>query len=471
MGIHCVKYYFRKTSISEFKSGKGSIFVWSNEQIKQWHLRWRTYQTDTSSVMLHKNIDQQRLAVQQDMVQLLQSFLDGAITVKVFNTLFQQKTHGAQNAFNLRGMSGGMFFNKLVKYIHDDEMLACQLQSVLVAPKEIRDGRLLMQSFICFLEELIEGQQVTREQLQPARVPFFLSVWWHMQDSKRWPIFYPLAHAVLLSETERASSPQDVIDQYLVFRTQFLCLAKALDLSSWELEHILTWYGQHHLESLFDKHTIRSMSLNRGTETIPKKHARRIGNKSHTMIQYDMPLEEDRPIHKNGQDTHTHLQWLLAKLGQKVGCSVWIAVNDHQKVWNNERLGDLSLPSLPLFTDSAFQHIIRRIDVLWLCQETIVAAYEIEHTTDIAIGLLRLYDLGALCSHADYLCIVAPRDRFKRIQFELSRPVFHGQEMYHKCRLISEELLLEQEEHMLRWAGSLSVIENMLHPFEESTSR
>lgn len=445
--------------------------MWSNEQIKQWHLRWRAYQADTSSVTFHWNIDQQRHIVQQDMIQLLQSFLDGAITVKVFNTLFQQKTHEAQNAFNLRGMSGGMFFNKLVKYIHDDEVLACRLRSVLAAPKETREGRRLMQSFICFLEELIERQQATREQLQPARVPFFLSVWWHMQDSKRWPIFYPLVHAVLLSETEQAPSSQDAIDQYLVFRMRFLRLAKALGLSSWELEHVLTWYGQHHLENVLDRQAIRSMSLKLGTRSVPEKRAQGIGNKSHIMLQHDIPTQEDKPIHKNGQDTHTHLQWLLAKLGQKVGCNVWIAVNDHQKVWNNERLGDLSLPSLPLFTDSAFQHIIRRIDVLWLYQETIVAAYEIEHTTDIAIGLLRLYDLGALCSHADYLCIVAPRDRFRRIQFELSRPVFHGQEMYHKCRLISEELLLDQEEHMLRWAGSLSVIENMLHPFEESTSR
>jgi type II restriction enzyme len=109
--------------------------------------------------------------------------------------------------------------------------------------------------------------------------------------------------------------------------------------------------------------------------------------------------------------------------------------------------------------------------VLWLYHETIVAAYEIEHTTDIATGLLRLYDLGALCSHADYLCIVAPQDRFRRIRFELSRPAFNGQEMHTKCRLISEEFLLEQEEHMLRWAGNLSVIENLLYPFDERTNQ
>src|SRR5215472_15629069 len=45
--------------------------------------------------------------------------------------------------------------------------------------------------------------------------------------------------------------------------------------------------------------------------------------------------------------SHTHIQWLLARLGRKVGYRVWVASNDHNKVWNQERLGDLSLKTLP----------------------------------------------------------------------------------------------------------------------------
>jgi hypothetical protein len=32
-----------------------------------------------------------------------------------------------------------------------------------------------------------------------------------------------------------------------------------------------------------------------------------------------------------------------------------------------------------------------------------------------------------------------------------------------RCGIITEELLLEQEAHILRWAGSLSVIEELLY--------
>ena len=93
----------------------------------------------------------------------------------------------------------------------------------------------------------------------------------------------------------------------------------------------------------------------------------------------------------------THLQWLLAKIGHKVGCRIWIAASDRNKACNNERLGDLSLPSLHILADSTFQKVISKIDVLWLKDQGVIAAYEIEQAcTDVSISLLRLYDLKAL---------------------------------------------------------------------------
>ena len=160
----------------------------------------------------------------------------------------------------------------------------------------------------------------------------------------------------------------------------------------------------------------------------------------------------------------THLQWLLAKIGHKVGCQVWIAASDHNKACNNEQLGDLSLPSLPILAESTFQKVIGKIDVLWLLDQEVIAAYEIEQAcTDVSVSLLRLYDLKAL--FPDYqmtLCLVAPQERFEKVQFELSRPAFHMRDLQHYCAFISEELLLEQEEHILRWATSPAVIDDLI---------
>ena len=186
----------------------------------------------------------------------------------------------------------------------------------------------------------------------------------------------------------------------------------------------------------------------------------------------DILPEASDVLQRPERDTssHTHLQWLLSKLGRKVGYRVWVANNDHNKIWNKERLGDLSLKSLPPLADAEFQRILSRIDVLWLDHDQVVAAYEIEHTTDISTGLLRLFDLGALCPPTSHLCVVAPRERLRKIQFELSRPAFNRQDVRNRCGIITEELLLEQETHILRWAGSLSVIEELLHSCHKETT-
>src|SRR5258708_4425059 len=98
--------------------------VWSNKQIKQWQLTQRGYKQDTEAVLHDADIDRQRSLVQQEMAQALHSFLEGASTLKAFNTVFQQKTHETWNVFHLRGMSGGLFLNKLVKYVPSEETFA-----------------------------------------------------------------------------------------------------------------------------------------------------------------------------------------------------------------------------------------------------------------------------------------------------------------------------------------------------------
>ena len=435
--------------------------VWSTEQIEQWLLRQRAYAADTASVMLHQDIDQRRGFVRREMTQLLYSFLQEKISVKTLNAQFQQKMQAERNAFNLRGMSGGMFFNKLMKYIPNETLLTRYLRSALLLPKDTWDAQRRMRSFVQFLEKMISQQHIPGGQLQPARVPFFLSAWWHLQDRERWPIFYTLVYTVVMAETEILLT--SYVDAYFVFRKRFLSLAKALGLSTWELEHISTWYGQHHVQKEICRlEILPAQSPHKGRFDMPKQPSAREAEHEQLHVLPEIP----DLLQRSERDTsaHTHLQWLLAKLGHKVGYHVWIANNDHNKIWKRERLGDLSLKALPPLADAEFQRILSRIDVLWLDREQVVAAYEIEHTTDISTGLLRLYDLGAFCPPTSHLCVVAPRERLRKIQFELSRPAFNRQEMRDRYGIISEELLLEQEAHILRWAGagSLSVIAELL---------
>ncbi len=441
--------------------------VWSNKQIKQWQLTQRGYKQDTEAVLHDADIDRQRSLVQQEMAQALHSFLEGASTLKAFNTVFQQKTHETWNVFHLRGMSGGLFLNKLVKYVPSEETFAHLLRLVLRVPEDVREGQRQMQAFTRFLEGLIATHQVTRGQLQPARVPFFLSAWWHVQDPEHWPIFYLDVRRALLIENKYILDEWDPIEAYFVLCTRFLSLTKELDCSSWELEHLCTWS----VRPTHDAHAEEK------EQPSPRTHRKSQHVSLHRQMCVMANRTEGKPENTalKTDETHlsaqavplvscrTHLQWLLAKLGHKIGCRVWIASKDHRKVCQNERLGNLSLAFLPVLADSAFQKIISGIDVLWLRGDEVVAAYEIEQAnSDVTPSLLRLYDLGALFPHHEVqLCVVAPRDRFEKVQFELSRPTFHEQDTRKQCALIAEEMLLQQEEHILRWASGLSVIKDL----------
>ena len=271
-----------------------------------------------------------------------------------------------------------------------------------------------------------------------------------------------------MNEANVSISTTDPIEEYFRFLSLFLSLANVLNISSWQLEHLCTWYGLSRLrEGCLEQTLSRAFKLRRNYSSQEQEQA-----SGHLLTEapindtHEATRKDDELMLKHERDTatHTHLQWLLAKIGLKVGCEVWIAINDHSKRWNSERLGDLSIKPFPCLAETADLRIVSRIDVLWLQKNTVIAAYEIEHTTDIAMGLLRLYDLGALCSYPVPLCVVAPQWRFDRIQFELARPSFLWHEMRKQCGLIPEELLLEEEEHILRWASSPAVINHLIDP-------
>src|SRR5262245_53995365 len=103
---------------------RGSKIVWSNEQIERWHLVQSSYLGDTDTVTHDIEMDLRRTHALHEMLQLLHSFLGDEITLKQFNTVFQQHTHKKWNDFHIRGMSGGLFLNKLVKYIPNEETFA-----------------------------------------------------------------------------------------------------------------------------------------------------------------------------------------------------------------------------------------------------------------------------------------------------------------------------------------------------------
>src|SRR5260370_1736423 len=146
----------------------------SPDLIEQRRVTQQAYLADTPTVMAYQALDQRRLHMQQEMRQLLDAFLNRAITLKEFNTTFQQQTQGARNVFLMRGTSGGMYLNKLVKYI-DDDTFTSHLRSGLRLPEDSQEGQRHMQELTHYFERLITQPKVARSQLQHASRPFFFS--------------------------------------------------------------------------------------------------------------------------------------------------------------------------------------------------------------------------------------------------------------------------------------------------------
>ena len=83
------------------------------------------------------------------------------------------------------------------------------------------------------------------------------------------------------------------------------------------------------------------------------------------------------------------------------------------------------LEDLPLNYDEATLGTIEQIDVLWLKGRSMARAFEIEHTTAVYSGLLRMADLLALQPNINIrLHIVAPEERRDKVFREMQRPVF-----------------------------------------------
>jgi hypothetical protein len=146
---------------------------------------------------------------------------------------------------------------------------------------------------------------------------------------------------------------------------------------------------------------------------------------------------------------HTEIQWLLLKLGSDMGFSVWVARNDKNRSYNDNRFSDLPAlrSSLPLQFDDATNKTIELIDVLWLSKNAIVAAFEIESTTSIYSGLLRMGDLVAMQPNLNIpLFLVAPEDRREKVFAEVNRPTFSRLDprLAEICRYISFDALRER---------------------------
>jgi hypothetical protein len=159
------------------------------------------------------------------------------------------------------------------------------------------------------------------------------------------------------------------------------------------------------------------------------------------------------------------VQGTIARIGAEMGFRIWVPKADKQKV-----LADLSpdlhaafLEVLPLNYDDTTLRTIEQIDVIWLKGRSMSRAFEVEHTTAIYSGILRMADLLALQPNMDIrLHIVAPDEKREKVLREIKRPVFSLLDrgpLYENCSYLSYEAIREIREMKFLEHMSDSIIE------------
>lgn len=157
---------------------------------------------------------------------------------------------------------------------------------------------------------------------------------------------------------------------------------------------------------------------------------------------------------------HTEMQWRLIRLGNKSHFDVWVPIADQTKEFDGNKFRDFVIKEFQESID--VPTYIKNIDAVWKLGHSIKSAFEVEHSTSIYSGILRLSDLRALTPNSIYpLFIVANRDRKNKVFEQLRRPTFANDYLsldrivkflsYDNIRNLDESLKNEQLGFNIDW--------------------
>lgn len=157
-------------------------------------------------------------------------------------------------------------------------------------------------------------------------------------------------------------------------------------------------------------------------------------------LEWEAEQSEPKPESR----THVKAQWALITLGRAAGCSVWVPISDRNLSYEKQPFTKFTASRLPNFGfDEYTRSTIQNIDVLWLARNVILKAFEIEATTAVYSGLLRLNDLVLSQPNIQIdLFVAAPKARRPRVESQLMRPSF--QPLLPKCQFVTFEHIDEQ---------------------------
>jgi hypothetical protein len=135
--------------------------------------------------------------------------------------------------------------------------------------------------------------------------------------------------------------------------------------------------------------------------------------------------------------THESAESVLLMLGNLLGYDTYTP--DASRTYDGKKLGEIAtLEDLPAFMGEKVMDSVRNIDVVWLRDEWPEYLFEVEHTTGVTSGLLRIYQAQKLNTK---FFIIGPKDVLKKFEKEIEKAPFNA--IKHKYQFRSYEELRE----------------------------
>lgn len=152
--------------------------------------------------------------------------------------------------------------------------------------------------------------------------------------------------------------------------------------------------------------------------------------------------QREMQTEKFEENLHTQMQYHLLKIGIALGYDAFPANNDKSKNYKGINFSFICPPCFPQINcDKETTNTIKLIDVLWFKKNTsdIVAAFEVEKSTSIYSGILRLTDLHYSIANGDEtFYIVIPDGRERDVISQLKRPSIKNSSINIKYIMFSE---------------------------------
>lgn len=148
--------------------------------------------------------------------------------------------------------------------------------------------------------------------------------------------------------------------------------------------------------------------------------------------------EGDEEKDEESKRIHKEMQWMLLWLGNELNLNLWLPKTDFTQSYKKNEIANLAgmLEDLPFDILKAGRSV-QRIDVIWLENNKIIAAFEIENSTGIESGLFRMSHMWvSLKDSSIRTYIVAPDTDVNKAQDKITEPTFKHIGLAESCCFI-----------------------------------